>query len=82
MNNSLKHAHANAVGVKLFRDGQTVIFEIMDDGCGFEPEMAMDSGMGLNNMRNRAAEIGAELDIITHPGDGTVIRVALNEGEL
>ena len=82
LNNSLKHAHANAVGVKLFRDGQTVIFEIMDDGCGFEPEMAMDSGMGLNNMRNRAAEIGAELDIITHPGDGTVIRVALNEGEL
>jgi signal transduction histidine kinase len=54
-----------------------VIVEIEDDGRGFDPAAVTTGHFGLESMRSRAEEIGADLDISSAPGRGTVIRVEL-----
>ena len=81
LNNSLRHADAKTVQVLLRYENKTIIMDVIDDGCGFEPETVVSGGMGLENMRVRAAEIGGECDIISSPGSGTVVRVVVGSKE-
>jgi signal transduction histidine kinase len=77
LNNILRHAHATHVTLHLaYRDGQHIL-EIRDDGCGFDPQSPRMGEMGLDNMRQRIAEIGGRLDIISAPGQGTTIRAGV-----
>ena len=79
LNNALKHARAANVTVTLARQGaRGVILSVADDGCGFDLARTR-AGMGLGNMRSRAAEIGAQLDISSQPGQGTRISVCLED---
>lgn len=74
LNNIVKHAHATHVGIHLHLCDPFWI-EIQDDGCGFELGQVTKPGqVGLHSMRERAAEIGWDLQIITSPGAGTRIR--------
>ena len=52
-----------------------VIVEIGDDGFGFEPDAGHPGHFGLESMRSRAAEIGAQLTITSESGRGSVVRV-------
>ena len=77
LNNVAKHAHASRVDVMLeSRDG-SIVLVVEDDGIGFDPStIASDGrGIGLVGMRERAALIGASLQIESVPGDGTSIFV-------
>lgn len=77
LNNILRHAHATHVILHLdYQDGQHIL-EIRDDGCGFDPRSPGMGGMGLDNMRQRMAEIGGCLDITSAPGQGTTIRAGM-----
>ena len=50
--------------------------EIEDHGQGFDLGPALNSGrVGLSSMRERAAEVGWDLQVNTSPGTGTRIRV-------
>jgi len=49
---------------------------IKDDGAGFE-QSGSASGQGLSNMRARAAECGGRTEIISQPGGGTRVRMAI-----
>jgi signal transduction histidine kinase len=80
LNNALRHARAANVTVHLGREGQAVVLEIIDDGCGFNPAPVGQSGMGLDNMHQRAKEIGAVLNILSKPGEGTRVKVVVEEG--
>jgi len=76
LNNTLKHAQAQQVWVRISQTGQTVTLEIADDGDGFELDSThKHGGMGLSNMRARATQLGGELNIQSHPGEGTQITV-------
>lgn len=77
LNNSLKHAHATAVNVVLGREGKRLILEITDNGSGFAPDRVEPCGLGLSGMRERAAQVGGLLEIISAPGAGTTIRVSV-----
>ena len=77
LNNALRHARARTVTVHLRRDGNQVVLEVVDDGCGFDSETTHEGGMGLGSMRERAAEIGGEFQIRSAPGAGTTVRVAV-----
>jgi len=54
-----------------------VVLEVVDDGCGFDPDAAHAGHFGLESMRSRADDLGADLHIISAPGRGTVVRVEL-----
>jgi signal transduction histidine kinase len=78
LNNALKHARAASVSVTLSRQAEQVVLEIMDDGCGFDPESVGQAGMGLTNMRERAESIGGALTVTSKPGAGTRVTVILS----
>ena len=75
LNNTLKHARAGSVWVCVeFRDvGARLV--VRDDGVGFDASAAGRGGFGLSGMRERAARIGATLQIESAPGKGTVVSV-------
>lgn len=78
LNNIARHAGAKTVVVRLrtvTEPSETLELDISDDGRGFEPTRA--SGMGLANMRERARELGADLELLAAPGKGARILVRL-----
>lgn len=81
LNNSLKHASASNVTVFFthIRDG--IKMDITDDGVGFDKDKLIPGGMGLDNMKDRAKEIGASLNITTKPGGGTKVTVLIEDNK-
>jgi signal transduction histidine kinase len=58
-------------------EGERVLLVIEDDGCGFDPHAdSKEQGFGLLSMRERAASIGADLQITSAPDRGTRVTVA------
>jgi signal transduction histidine kinase len=76
--NIARHARASHVALRLERDIErnALFLEIRDDGCGFDAQSS-STGMGMRNMRLRAEEIGADWDVQSKDGEGTVIRLWL-----
>jgi signal transduction histidine kinase len=75
LNNSLRHGQAGQVRVYLGSAGGRVTLEVSDDGLGFDSARQTAGGLGLQSMRERAAQIGGSLQINSTPGSGTTIRV-------
>ena len=69
--NTLKHAQAKNVIVKLFFCDHSFGIRVIDDGIGFD-ETTQSNGRGMGNMRARAQKIGATL-IIKQVSPGTEI---------
>ncbi|MCA9858521.1 MAG: HAMP domain-containing protein, partial [Thermomicrobiales bacterium] len=74
LHNALRHAHADEAVVKIeYRDNE-LRASVRDNGSGFDIESAGRSmSLGLLSMRERAAAIGADLDIVSRPGAGTIV---------
>ena len=69
-----KHAKAKQVDVTLNWQPESFQICVKDDGEGFESDFLLHNGhFGLKNMRARAKESNAKLEISSHPGDGTHI---------
>jgi PAS domain S-box-containing protein len=84
LNNIAKHAGASYVSVLFEKRGDHFILIAEDDGTGFaavdsEAPDAPGGGLGLVGMRERAALIGAEIEIESAPGQGTTIYVRVPE---
>lgn len=82
LNNILRHARAQTVKIRFRLTTKKAILEIQDDGCGFElpnrwVRLARQGHLGLVGAMERAREIGGHLDVITAPGQGTLIRVSV-----
>jgi PAS domain S-box-containing protein len=82
LNNVLKHARANRVDVVLERTFEHLSLVVEDDGVGFDQSSTVGTpghGLGLIGMRERAAVVGADLQIESTPGRGTtvIIRVPI-----
>jgi two-component system nitrate/nitrite sensor histidine kinase NarX len=78
LSNVRKHAHASRVWLDVEQQPQWR-FEVRDDGVGFAPEHAGsdETHVGLRIMAERAARIGATLDVVSTPGRGTSIVLTL-----
>jgi signal transduction histidine kinase len=72
--NVVKHAHASTVTISCTVRQASIVLEIRDDGCGFEPRSAHAGRFGLESMRGRAAAVGGRLDIASRRGGPTVVR--------
>ncbi len=77
LNNIIKHAGASTVHINLNLDKKQLHLTIEDNGHGFRMDEAAgpDRGIGLQSMRSRAASIGANLEMYSEPGKGTLIIV-------
>jgi two-component system sensor histidine kinase DevS len=72
--NIAKHANASKVTIDLWSTSDRALLEIHDNGRGFNLDKAIKTvGHGLANMQTRMANVGGDLDIITAPGEGTII---------
>jgi signal transduction histidine kinase len=78
LNNTLKHAEATQVLVRITSQTGKVILEIKDDGKGFRLEDARAAGgLGLVGIQERVNHLGGKLEITSAPGKGTRILVSL-----
>jgi signal transduction histidine kinase len=73
--NALRHAEASTIRVTWRCDAARAVLEITDDGRGLPtgPSRRTDS-FGMVGMRERAAAIGARLELATPAGGGTTVR--------
>lgn len=76
--NIRKHARAREAVLTLSYLGDSVALDIRDDGQGFDPGSAAlrpqgGSGLGLQGMRARLADVGGTLTVESAPGEGTTV---------
>jgi signal transduction histidine kinase/ligand-binding sensor domain-containing protein len=77
ISNSLRHADAKKLEIRLQSTAREANLTIADDGVGFEANSTPFGHFGLVGMRERAEEIGAELNIVSVPGNGTSVQIRL-----
>jgi PAS domain S-box-containing protein len=75
LTNIARHSRATRVEVILERRADHVLLVVEDDGVGFEPadQAGESAGFGLRGMHERAALVGASLQIESAAGKGTTI---------
>jgi signal transduction histidine kinase len=71
--NAELHAAAHQVTVRLAFGTDRIDLAIQDDGVGFDPAAVDPDRYGLTGMQERAAMIGAALEVNSHPGQGTEV---------
>ena len=69
--NSLKHAAARHINIRLAMDGSELCLSIVDDGVGF-PDKPLSEGLGLHLMRHAASLSGGTFDIRRNGEKGTI----------
>ena len=72
LQNVAKYAKASRATVRLGQAYDSLTFEVIDDGLGFDPETA-SRGTGLQGIADRLAALGGDLTIRSAPGEGTTI---------
>ena len=60
--NAIKHAAAGRLEVGIELRGQELVMTVEDNGSGFIPPGRGGGGRGLNNIRERARSIGADIE--------------------
>ena len=77
LTNVRKHAAARRARLLLaYGDEGTVWLEVGDDGLGTAGVVG-GAGFGLLGVRERATRLGGSVDMVSEPGQGTTVRVAV-----
>lgn len=74
VSNVLKHAQASEITIGVTHAPGRLSVVVSDNGIGFDTS-ATDGGVGLANIRARAAALGAQAQIDSAPGKGTSVSV-------
>lgn len=74
INNAVKYAECRNIHCIIHSGQTTTRLLISDDGKGFETNSVME-GNGLRNMKARATDINAKINIESIPGSGTSIEM-------
>ena len=80
LTNVRRHADATVVRVRGAVDDGRLVLEVRDNGRGFDPGSIGDTAYGLAGMRERAARIGAQIEIESAPRRGTRVRLVVPGG--
>jgi signal transduction histidine kinase len=74
--NTLAHAEARRVDVRIRVYEERAVFELEDDGRGFVPDAEAPGGhIGLRVLGDLARDVGGRLDVRSAPGRGTCLHV-------
>ncbi len=78
--NTIKHADATFIIITIHADAKSLKLTITDNGKGIQEAVAGDetSHYGLANMKKRAKDIHAELDIVSSKGGGTSVKLKMD----
>lgn len=75
VSNTLRHSKAAEFEVLLIRRDGFIILRVVDDGIGFDVEESKAGSYGIQNMYERAGEIGGTLKIVSVKNKGTRLEV-------
>ena len=75
VSNTLRHAKAERLEVQLIQRESFIILRIMDNGVGFNVDVRKAGSYGLQNMHERASEIGGILKMVSIKNQGTRLEV-------
>jgi signal transduction histidine kinase len=77
--NTLRHAKAGRLFIKILQDNNRVIISTADDGQGFNYERSKNkqTGLGLSNIQNRTDMLHGWLFLSSKPGKGTQYRIEI-----
>jgi signal transduction histidine kinase len=70
VSNVVRHAEASDIRVTVRAADNHVMLRVRDDGLGIPPNATLS---GLQNMRERAEELGGVCEIESGPGAGTTV---------
>lgn len=68
--NALRHAQPTHIAIRVLQQPQHLVFEVRDDGVGFNPAHISPHSLGLLQRKDMAQELNGTLDIISQPGQG------------
>jgi len=79
LNNILKHSRADVVSIRLIKTPEHIVFEIEDNGSGFDidtkdAETNPLKGIGISSMKERTEFLGGTFSIDSTPGSGATVR--------
>jgi signal transduction histidine kinase len=72
LRNVAKYADASMTTISLHRSDGQLMFQVADDGAGFDPA-SVAAGTGLRGMSDRLAAVGGELGVMSKLGGGTTV---------
>jgi signal transduction histidine kinase len=72
LQNVSKYAGASQVSVRLSLEEAALMFDVRDDGAGFDPALTK-MGSGIQGIADRLAALGGRMDITSAPGQGTTV---------
>ncbi len=78
LNNVARHSSASRAWVSIHRAIGALVVEVADNGTGIartQQRAEPGHGVGLRGLRERAAHKGGELEVVSGPGKGTLIRI-------
>lgn len=80
VSNAQRHGQPKQIVIAIGNGRRGVCLSVRDNGRGMDVSAATSQrqGFGLDNMRERAAAIGAHMSIASAPGRGTRVRVCLS----
>lgn len=73
LTNIMRHAEASSVKVDLKEKNHKLILRIEDDGKGIENQDSNTKSLGILGMRERARQVGGELEIFKGAEKGTTV---------
>lgn len=75
INNIIKHASANKIDIQVKSENGATTIRISDNGIGFDTTLLQQArtGIGLQNIINRAKMINTTVHVNSSPGNGTSI---------
>jgi PAS domain S-box-containing protein len=77
-NNIMKHSHASSASIELQRNKDKLRILAIDNGIGFNTDIAIENGTGICSIRNRLSLYNGTLDIVSGKGNGTKVTILLN----
>lgn len=78
LHNVARHADAQHVRLALRSRSRRWQLVVADDGCGLARQEPSREGFGLETMRRRACDLGAELELASSPGQGTTLTLTFD----
>lgn len=77
MHNTVKHAHASYITLRLTSTPDGITLEVEDNGQGFDTMASFPGHLGLHSMRERVTNLGGTFEIESEPGAGTCIHAGI-----